>query len=309
MENFLKVINRDKIRNVYMDSDKFNILMYNTVYGNYESSGRVDDSGKSMNFSRPIPPTISEKTTFDDIVFITNKMFITSYNTEYTYITNVFKELPSKILESIILKYYNTFSIYIHSILIRAIYNDIFIKKILEFENEKSVHLSLNFIDINSELCKDLVQKISKFENTKLMNKTLSKKYITRMFKRVLKKLNNDEVDVFYNSCSKNFIESISSNLYFASILPTSVVKIKIPSVIKSDNNINLNYNISIDESKLYIQNIFDEKLKIFFQSFTNIKEILIFIKTYPFLKIDKEKFKDSSIEDYIELLGYINNA
>jgi hypothetical protein len=83
----------------------------------------------------------------------------------------------------------------------------------------------------------------------------------------------------------------------------------KIPSVIKSDDNINLNHNISIDESKMYIQNIFDEKLKIFFQSFTNIKEILSFIKTYPFLKIDKEKFKDSSIEDYIELLGYINNA
>lgn len=98
----------------------------------------------------------------------------------------------------------------------------------------------------------------------------------------------------------------ISQNYYFISILPKDLIK---NNFNVTSNFIDPNYTISIEESKLLIQKNFDMKLKNCFQYFANVKEIMIFLKTYPFLKIDKEIFRDSSIEEYIELLHYVNNS
>lgn len=296
--------------------DEF-LKLYNS-HTDYDYS-RYNITNRSMKLEYP---KIKENTSYNKIVCCVNKTL--SLNTKifghYGINSNILNNLPINILESLI-NNYPSFNTYINYYLINFHENKLFFEKVIQFENEKSVYLALDYVDISIDfnVYKDLVIKISKFENIKLVKKSLLKKNIECTIKRVLKKLKPDEIDEFYNSCSKNFIESISQNLYFIHILPPNLIKmdnvnknilgVKIIEIKKENNN---NFNnttsmVSFDESKNMIQNIFDENFKMLFDSFPNIKNVLNFLKTYQFLTIDDNLIDISLMEDYIEFLKYID--
>lgn len=291
---------------------------------------------------------IKENISLKELVSHINKVLLLSskvYN-NHGIVMNIFDIIPVILLESLI-NDYPSFNTYVQFYILNEIENKKFFEKVVQFENEKSIYLSLDYIDISIDfnIYKDLVVKISKFENTKLINKTFSKKNTAYVIKRVLKNLKTKEIDDFFNCCSKNFIESISQNLYFINILPKNLIKeyihepidqkndenrkntvsvcddesvllvneIRNPTIISNSNNdipknINETYKITFDETKIMIQNIFDEKFKTFLESFIDVKELLNFLKTYTFLKIDKGSIDHSIIEDYIELFKYIDS-
>lgn len=323
---------------------------------------------------------IKENIPLKELVCYINKVLLLTskvYNSN-GIVMNIFDIIPPTILEPLI-NDYPSFNTYINFYILNGNENKKFFEKVVQFENEKSIYLSLDYIDVSIDfnIYKDLVTKISKFENAKLINKTFCKKNVVHVIKRVLKNLKTKEIDEFYNSCSNNFIESISQNLYFINILPKNLIKeyiSEIPNqknnenisrskfnkksgiivkkidtpeiaITKSSENINHKNNIpsndnehysleketdntkiisksneniiykntkesnkiTFDETKIMVQNIFDEKFKTLFNSFSDVKEILNFLKTYTFLKIDKESIDCSMIEDYIELFKYID--
>lgn len=283
-------------------------------------------------------PKLKENISLKELVCHINKLLLLQPKvySDNGMVMNIFNIIPDFILESLI-NDYSSFNTYIHYYILNESDIKQFFEKVVQFKNEKSIYLSLNYIDISVDfnIYKDLVAKISKFENIKLINKTFSKKNAACIIRRVLKNLKIEEIDEFYNSCSKNFIESISRNLYFADILPTNLIK---EGSIMSDNETDpvienrvtpniltitdsgeklikiqdisdkiTSNTISYDESKVMIQNIFNEKFKIHVESFSDIKEVLNFLRTYQFLTIDKNLIGESLMEDYIEMLKYID--
>jgi hypothetical protein len=84
MEKFLASFNFASFNRGGNDS-KTNDLKIHTISPCSHYHGKM-----KVKLPDTIPPTISETTSFEDIVFITNKVLITTYITHYDYAAHIF---------------------------------------------------------------------------------------------------------------------------------------------------------------------------------------------------------------------------